>query len=501
MCERDIRTTDEALCRVSFQEEEQAVPDDSRGQETCHTSRSEETPSKAIFADWAPTPDSTKFLIPAGDLSESPTTPASCSWSIEHWAIRKLWQHLGLPHLSFVLWDGWEYAGDANAQIAYRVIIRDRRALWRLVTHPNYFFMEGYTRKQIEIRGNFTQLLLDVNATLRFVNPSMISKLIQSLRFNSRRHTLQACRNNAAHHYNLGNEFYKLWLDQQMLYTCAYFPHSEMSLEAAQIAKMDHVCHKLGLKVGETVVEAGCGWGALAMHMARHYGVRVKAYNVSSEQIQYARQRTGKEGLAGQVEFIQDDWRNISGTYDAFVSVGMLEHVGPEHYPRLAQVIQKCLTSRGRGLIHTIGQNLRQPLNPWIEQRIFPGAHPPALAELVDLCRFGELTVLDVENLRLHYAETLRHWAERFERSAETVQSMYDEGFVRMWRMYLVASWSAFATGGLQLYQMLFAPAHSNAIPRSRLYQYDNFLHTNDARSDPLPTQPGFATPYLAGDN
>lgn len=476
MSDRELRTADEGSSNAVPCEENEPTPVEGKGlTSTDHPRHNGHSPA-AVFSEWAPFLTE-ELRFDSGNFPEVTDHATTSSWSIERWAVKQLWHKIGLPHLSFLLWDGWEYTGEKNSSQHYRVVIRNRGVLWRLITSPNFFFMEGYTRGEIEVQGNLMHLLLDLNSHLRFVPPRVISTFFKNLRLRTQRQTLQGCRRNAAHHYNLGNDFYKLWLDQQLLYTCAYFPTAGMSLEAAQIAKMDHVCRKLGLKAGEQVVEAGCGWGALALHMASHYGVRVKAYNVSSEQVHYARQRASKEGLDTQVEFIQDDWRNISGTYDAFVSVGMLEHVGPEQYSRLGQIVQTCLSSQGRGLIHTIGQNLPQPLNPWIEQRIFPGAHPPTLAELVSICPAGQLTVLDVENLRLHYAETLRHWVTRFEQSLTTIRKTYDEDFIRMWRMYLVASCTAFATGGLQLYQMLFAPAHSNAIPRSRAYQYGHSVN------------------------
>ncbi|MFO1021860.1 MAG: class I SAM-dependent methyltransferase [Planctomycetales bacterium] len=265
--------------------------------------------------------------------------------------------------------------------------------------------------------------------------------------------------------------FYKLWLDEQLVYTCAYYPSADTSLEAAQIAKLDHVCRKLDLKPGETVVEAGCGWGALALHMARNYGVNVRAYNVSSEQVRYARERAHAAHLDNHVEFVQDDWRNIIGQADAFVSVGMLEHVGPEKSPCRERWLPNVSPGRGRGLIHTIGQNFPS-LNPWIEEKIFPGAQPRHRARSSSIWPAGELIVLDVENLRLHYAETLRHWLYKPESSLDQIRAMHDETFIRAWRMYLASSCSAFATGGLQLYQMLFAPGASNAIPRTREHQY-----------------------------
>src|SRR5262245_37140635 len=193
---------------------------------------------------------------------------------------------------------------------------------------------------------------------------------------------LHGAQENVHHHYDLGNDFYRLWLDRQMVYTCAYFPSDDCTLEAAQIAKMALVCRKLRLSRGERVVEAGCGWGTLAIFMAKHFGVSVRAFNISREQIAYARRRAVEEQIADRVEFVEDDYRNVRGTYDAFVSVGMLEHVGREHYGDLARVIDRTLAPHGRGLLHSIGRNRPLEFSPFVQRRIFPGAYPPTLREM-----------------------------------------------------------------------------------------------------------------------
>jgi cyclopropane-fatty-acyl-phospholipid synthase len=236
-----------------------------------------------------------------------------------------------------------------------------------------------------------------------------------------------------------------------------------VSLEDAQRAKLDLVCRKLRLRPGDTVVEAGCGWGALALHMARRYGVRVKAFNVSREQIRYARDRAAREGLSAYVEFIDDDYRNVRGEYDVFVSVGMLEHVGLRHFGSLGRVLARVVRrSGGRGLLHFIGRDAPRPLNAWIRRHIFPGAYPPTLAEVATrILAPARLSIVDVENLRLHYARTLAHWGPRFASIEESVRARYGEAFRRAWQLYLNGSEAAFATGTLQLFQVVFAPAET----------------------------------------
>ena len=272
-----------------------------------------------------------------------------------------------------------------------------------------------------------------------------------------------------------GDDDLRYWLDNALVYTCAYFPSPSLSLEQAQDAKMDYVCRKLWLQPGDKVIEAGSGWGALAIHMAMRYGVSVRAFNISRAQIEFARSRAAELGLQHRVEFVEDDYRNVTGQCDAFVSVGMLEHVGLPHYHEFGEVIDRLLNpTSGRGLLHFIGRNRALPLNAWIRKRIFPGAYVPTLGEVADqVLEPWNLSILDVENLRLHYAKTIRHWRMRFDSAAERVTKMCDEEFTRAWRFYLAGSEAAFATGWMQLFQVTFARSRTNQIPstRSALYQ------------------------------
>ena len=389
----------------------------------------------------------------------------------DKWLLSRLLRAAGNPPIRVILWDGQEVSISATPPVS-RLIIRDRNALLRLALRPDLYLGELYSEGRVEIPDDLVVFMETVSRTEPdYQHQSLWAKLVAGL-YLLRRNTVSRAQDNIYHHYDIGNDFYQLWLDNQLVYTCAYFPSPAATLEEAQIAKLDHVCHKVRLQPGEQVVEAGCGWGALALHMARHYGVEVKAYNISREQLAYARERAHQEGLDQQVQFIEGDYRHIEGQFDAFVSVGMLEHVGVKHYRELGEVMNRCLRPHGRGLIHSIGRNRPAPMNAWIEKRIFPGAYPPSLMEMQNLFEPWRFSILDVENIRLHYAETLRHWLQRFEANADRVARMFDQAFVRAWRFYLSGSIAAFTTGELQLFQVVFARYDNNDIPWTREFIY-----------------------------
>jgi cyclopropane-fatty-acyl-phospholipid synthase len=386
--------------------------------------------------------------------------------------LRKLLALMGDPPVKFVLWNGEQVAVNASAECRC-LHIHDRHTLWQLVINPDLHFGDAYSRGTLDIEGDLTGFIEHLNRARQAAgrqNPLFSALLSRRNRAHS--NTLAGSRSNIHHHYNLGNDFFQLWLDEEMVYTCAYFPVSTLTLEQAQLAKLDYVCRKLRLQPGDTVIEAGCGWGALARYMAGKYGVRVRAFNLSAEQIRYARKRAAAEGIGRNLEYIEDDYRNISGKCDVFVSVGMLEHVGRNNYRSLGGIIDRCLAPAGRGLIHSIGRNKPCPMNAWIEKRVFPGSYPPTLREMMEIFEPWEFSVLDIENLRLHYAKTLEHWLARFEAHQDEVRERFDENFFRAWRLYLAGSLAGFTTGWLQLFQVVFSRPGNNSIPWTREHLY-----------------------------
>jgi len=402
----------------------------------------------------------------------APVESAGPGSSIDGWLLTRLRAVLGDPPVEFAVKER-ALVGPADEPAVARVTFANRRTLMPILADPPLRFGDAYSEGSVAIDGDLASLLETVyrSGLAAAKSGSLLRRATGALR-RPHKNTLAGSRDNIHHHYDIGNPFYSLWLGRTMAYTCAYYPTAGATLDEAQVAKMDHVCRKLRLKAGESVVEAGCGWGTLALHMARNYGVRVRAFNISREQVAYARERAAREGLSGQVEYVEDDYRNISGRFDAFVSVGMLEHVGVANYEALGAVIRRALQGRGRGLIHSIGRNYPAPLQPWIEKRIFPGAYPPSLGEMMGIFEPSNLSILDVENLRLHYARTLRDWLVLYENASERVRQMFDEKFVRMWRLYLAGSVAAFTTGTLQLFQVVFAPGESNDVPLTRAHLY-----------------------------
>lgn len=391
---------------------------------------------------------------------------------IERRLVEGVLKRLGRAPIRIILWNGDHFSASGDPPQA-SVLIRNRQTLWRLAADPDLHFGDAFSAGRIEVEGDLVAFLEAVYLShsppaARRLYPNLVSRWVTRRQAN----TLLGSRKNIHRHYDIGTDFYQLWLDPQLVYTCAYFPSPSDSLEAAQVAKMDYVCRKVQLQPGEAVVEAGCGWGALALHMAKYYGVVVKAFNISREQILYARQRARQEGLGDRVEFIEDDYRNISGRFDVFMSVGMLEHVGLDNYRELGNVIHRTLHRSGRGFLHFIGRNRPLPLNTWIRKRVFPGAYPPTLGQVMETFEPWGFSVLDVENLRLHYAKTLEHWLERFEKSAGRVCTMFNAEFMRAWRLYLAGSVVAFRTGWLQLFQICFARAQNNKIPWTRSHLY-----------------------------
>ena len=277
-------------------------------------------------------------------------------------------------------------------------------------------------------------------------------------------------RRNVAHHYDLDEQLYALFLDSDRQYSCAYFETPSTTLDDAQLAKKRHLAAKLRLTPGARVLDIGCGWGGLALYLAEHAGAQVTGITLSKEQLARARVRASEKDLSEQIDFRLQDYRDIVGPFDRIVSVGMFEHVGVMFYDRFFRTCAQALADDGVMVLHSIGRSEGPgTTNPWIAKYIFPGGYIPALSEVLPAIERAGLLVTDVEILRLHYASTLHAWRERFLAHRETVEKLYDSRFVRMWEFYLAASEMAFAKQNMMVMQIQMTK-RQGVVPITRDY-------------------------------
>jgi cyclopropane-fatty-acyl-phospholipid synthase len=282
-----------------------------------------------------------------------------------------------------------------------------------------------------------------------------------------------AARQNVAHHYDLSADLYRRFLDADMQYSCAYFPRSDMSLEAAQEAKKAHIAAKLDLRPGLRVLDIGCGWGGMALTLARDYGAVVTGITLSAEQLAIASQRASEAGLAERARFELADYRDVQGPFDRIVSVGMFEHVGAPNYLTFFSCVNSLLTEDGVALIHSIG--CKDPpgvADRFIRKYIFPGGFIPALSQITTAVQETGLWITDLEILRLHYAHTLSHWRRRFAANRAEIAELYDERFCRMWEFYLGISELSFRVAGHMVVQVQLAK-RVDALPITRDYIFE----------------------------
>jgi cyclopropane-fatty-acyl-phospholipid synthase len=353
-------------------------------------------------------------------------------------------------------------AGADQAPIAVR--IHDNATLRRIMLNPLLEVGEAYMDGRLTLERGDIYDLLELAAR----------RLSNRLSWHGRAggNSPSAARRNAAHHYDLSGALYELFLDADKQYSCAYFARPGMSLEEAQAAKKRHIAAKLLLSPGQHVLDIGSGWGGLALSLAEQHGVHVTGITLSEEQLAAARKRAGACGQQGRVRFELRDYRETTGVFDRIVSVGMFEHVGPAHYQTFFDTVAARLAPKGVALVHTIGKTAGPARNnPWIEKYIFPGGVIPALSQIAPAIERAGLIITDLEVLRLHYAETLRAWRERFAQHRQEARALYDERFCRMWEFYLAGAEAGFRSGDLVVFQIQLAK-DKTAVPLTRDYLY-----------------------------
>lgn len=367
--------------------------------------------------------------------------------------------------------------GSGHGAPSVAITFHDDRLARQIVLSPDLAVGEAYmdgrmTIEEDDLYGFLTLAITNLVARGQpwFRKPLELGRhLLRRLeQFNPARRA----RANAAHHYDLSGELYDLFLDKDRQYSCAYFRDPEMTLEEAQEAKKRHIAGKLLIEPGMRVLDIGCGWGGLALTLARDWGAEVTGVTLSTEQHAMATQRAEAAGLADKARFHLMDYRKVEGSFDRIVSVGMFEHVGVPHYNEYFATVRDRLTPEGIALIHTIGRSSPpSTTSRWITKYIFPGGYVPALSETAAAIEAQDLFTTDIEIWRLHYAETLRHWHDRFMANIDRARALYDDRFCRMWRYYLVASELTFRLDRQVVFQFQLSP-QKDAVPLTRDYLY-----------------------------
>lgn len=363
--------------------------------------------------------------------------------------------------------------------------IKNRATSLKLALWPDLYLGEAYMAGDLLIEQGTLWDLLDLcgrnlAARRRRTAGPLLRFAQAALRQLHQYNPVRISRKNVAHHYDLSHDLYKTFLDPDLQYSCAYFPVAGMSLEDAQRAKKKHIISKLRLKPGHRVLDIGCGWGGLALSLARVEHVFVLGVTLSQEQLVIARQRAKDAGLEHRVTFELIDYREVEGKFDRIVSVGMFEHVGTPHYAAFFQRVSDLLFDDGIALIHSIGRMSGPGVtSAWIRKYIFPGGYIPAVSQVAPAIEGAGLWLTDLEILRLHYAETLRAWRESFLAHIKLIDQVYDERFCRMWEFYLAVSEMSFRYGDLMVFQAQLTPRVDN-VPITRDYMFDEERRRDD---------------------
>ena len=357
------------------------------------------------------------------------------------------------------------------------VKILDKKLHYKLFFRPDLYFGEAYSNGDIQIENGSLTDFLDIalmnigRGELNFFS-MLINKLYGSYRYLTNFNFIKKSKMNVAHHYDLSDELYSLFLDPKKQYSCGYFINENDTLEDAQNNKIQHIIKKLNIKPNQKVLDIGCGWGSLAIDIAKSTNCEVTGITLSENQFNYCVKKAKKLNLENQVTFKLIDYRQLDEKFDRIVSVGMFEHVGRKFYKNFFKKIDNLLKDDGVSLVHTIGSvNPPRDPHPWITKYIFPGGYTPSLSEVVTPVEKAGLIVSDIEVLKLHYSHTLRHWKENCIKNKIQIINMFDEKFFRMWEFYLASCESAFKWGDQVVYQFQLTKNYMST-PNTRDYIY-----------------------------
>ena len=367
--------------------------------------------------------------------------------------------------------------GSSNPQV--RIRLKNKSIERKLFFNPNLHIGEAYMNEELIIeKGTIEEFLnLITNCYEDFISNNKFYKFYEYLSSIfmplQQINQLVNSKNNVAHHYDINEDLYKLFLDKDMQYSCAYFHNPNISLEQAQKDKKEHIIRKLQIDKNMSVLDIGCGWGGMAIEIAKSTGAKVKGITLSENQFKTASERAQKEGLSDKVTFALQDYRNETEKYDRIVSVGMFEHVGVKYFKTYLSKANDILKDNGVFLLHTIGQRGKPTAtSPWIRKYIFPGGYIPSLSEVMKETQKLNINVTDVEVLRLHYAHTLTRWYQNVLENKDKIIKMFDQRFFRMWEFYLLASKYSFVNMGNVVFQIQIAK-NINNLPLTRNYIYN----------------------------
>ena len=371
-------------------------------------------------------------------------------------------------------WDGDEIKVGENDPL-FKIILKKPIPKKDILTSTTLAFGEAYMNGDLEVEGDF---LLMLNTVLKYKEKFTtdfkgLPKIFSNLT------TRKKQKEEVTYHYDIGNDFYKLWLDDTLSYSCTYFKNENESLGEAQLNKIHHLLKKLNLSEGMTLLDIGCGWGALLIEAAKLYKIKRLGITLSEEQYKAFKEKIEKENLQDYLQVKLMDYRELEKSgllFDRVVSVGMLEHVGRSNYDLFMKCVSKVLKKEGVFVLHYISGLYESEGDAWIRKYIFPGGVIPTLREIISLSADYRFYTVDVESLRMHYYKTLIKWAENFEKNTDKVREMFDEKFVRMWRMYLYSCAACFYTGVIDLHQIVFTKGVNNSLPLTREYLYKKSL-------------------------
>ena len=374
------------------------------------------------------------------------------------------------------------YGPGGNDSPSATIRITSEKLYHKLFLHPELYAGEAYMDGTLICEQGGIRGLLEVFANNRIrlrkqSTQKILRRWLKKIRKFHQRNKMTASRKNVQHHYDLSNEFYRLFLDEDLNYSCAYFQNSDMTLEQAQTAKKRHIASKLQLQPGMNVLDIGCGWGGMAMYLAEQFSCNVVGVTLSDEQYNLAKERVKLRGLEDKVQIKLMDYRDVSEKFDRIVSIGMFEHVGVAHYLEYFKTIKSLLVDDGCALVHSIGRKGGPgTTGAWIRKYIFPGGYSPALSETFSEIEKSGLWVTDCEILRLHYAETLLEWDKRFQKNRDKITQMFDERFCRMWEFYLIISEFSFRYGKHMNFQIQLSKK-VGSLPVTRDYMQNTEMN------------------------